>query len=74
MFRTWNLKGYRKKQAEIPESIKKEVDFLGVIKKKSCGFFIGLRFLILEFPRSVAQSCGISKGKSLFSKGKVTNT
>ena len=45
-----------------------------MIKKKSCGFFIGLRFLVLEFPRGVAQSCGISKGKSLFSKGKVTNT
>ena len=30
------------KDAEIPESIMKEVDFLGVSKKKSCGFSIGL--------------------------------
>ena len=30
------------KNAEIPESVKKEVDFLGVIKKKSCRFSIGL--------------------------------
>ena len=36
------FKKYRKKHAEIPESIKKEVDFLGVIKKKSCEFSIGL--------------------------------
>ena len=36
------FEGVLKKQAEIPESIKKEVDFLGVIKKKSCGFSIGL--------------------------------
>ena len=69
----WNLKEYWKKQAEIPESIKKEEDFIGVIKKKSCGFSIGPRFLVLEFPRGVAQICGISKGESLFSKGKVTN-
>ena len=53
--RTW------KKQVEIPESIKKEVDFLGVIKKKLYGFSIGLRFL------------GISRGESLFSKDNVTN-
>ena len=57
--RTW------KKQVEIPESIKKEVDFLGVIKKKlygfSIGLSIGLRFL------------GISRGESLFSKDNVTN-
>ena len=32
----------KNKNAELPESIKKEVDFLGVIKKKSCGFSIGL--------------------------------
>ena len=69
----WNLKEYWKKQAEIPESIKKEDDFIGVIKKKSCRFSIGPRFLVLEFPRGVAQICGISKGESLFSKGKVTN-
>ena len=30
------------KDAEIPESIMKEVGFLGVSKKKSCGFSIGL--------------------------------
>ena len=58
---------------EIPESIKKEVDFLGVIKKKSCGFSIGLRFMMLGFPLGVAQIYGISRGESLFSKGKVTN-
>ena len=67
------FEGVLKKQAEIPESIKKEVDFLGVIKKKSCGFSIGLRFLVLEFPMGVAQICGISRSESLFSKGKVTN-
>ena len=71
--RTWNFKGYCKKQAEIPESIKKEVDFLGVTKKKSCGFSIGLVSLVLEFARGVAQICGISRGESLFYKGKVTN-
>ena len=47
-------------------------DFLGVIKKKSCGFSIGLGFLALEFPRGVAQICGIFRGESLFHKGKVT--
>ena len=67
------MKGHWKKQAEIPESIKKEVDFLGEIKKKSCGFSIGLRFSVLEFPRGLAQICGISRGESLFFKGKVTN-
>ena len=53
--------GHGKKQTEISESIKKEVNFLGVIKKKLYGFSIGLRFL------------GISRGESLFSKDKVTN-
>ena len=67
------FEGVLKKQAEIPESIKKEVDFLGVIKKKLCRFSIGLRFLVLEFPRSVAKICGISRGEGLFSKGKVIN-
>ena len=62
-----------KKQAEIPESSKKEVNFLGVIKKKSCTFSIVLRLLVLKFPRGVAQICGISRGESLFSKDKVTN-
>ena len=57
---TW-VEDMEKKQTEIPESIKKEVDFLGVIKKKLYGFSIGLRFL------------GISRGESLFSKDKVTN-
>ena len=71
--RTRNFKGYWKKPAEIPESVKKEVDFLVVIKKKSCGFFFGLGFLVLEFPRSAAQISGISRGESLFYKGKVTN-
>ena len=37
------FEGYWKKQAEIPELIEIEVDFLGVIKKKSCGFSIGRR-------------------------------
>ena len=40
-------------------------------KKKLCGFSIGLRFLVLEFPRGVGQICGISRGESLFFKGKV---
>ena len=52
---------------------KKEVNFLEVIKKKSCRFPIGLGCLLLEFIRGVAQICGISKGESLFSKRKVTN-
>ena len=71
--RTYNFKGYWKKQAEIPESIKKEVDFLGMIRKNSCVFSNGLEFLVLEFPRGVGQIFGISRGESLFSKGKVTN-
>ena len=66
VFRQWNLKGYWKKQAEIPESIKEEANFLGVIKKKSSGFSIGLRFLVLEFPWGVAQICGISRGEAFF--------
>ena len=71
--RTWNFKGYRKKQAEIPESIKKQVGFVGVIKKNSCGFSIGLGVLVLEFPKGVAQICGIFRGESLIYKSKVTN-
>ena len=71
--RTWNFKGYCKKQAEIPESIEKEVYFLGVIMKKSCGFSIGLGFLVLKSPRSAAEICEIFRGESLFYKGKVTN-
>ena len=67
------FEGVLKKQAEIPESIKKEVDFLGVVKETLCGFPIGLRFLVLEFPRGVAQICEISRTESLFSKRKVTN-
>ena len=49
------------------------MDFPRVIKKKSCGFSIGFEFLVLEFPRGVAQINGISRDESLFSKGKVTN-
>ena len=71
--RIWNFKGHWKKQAEISESIKNEVDFLGVIEKKLCGFFIGLGFLVLESPRGVTQICGITRAERLFSKGKVTN-
>ena len=69
------FQGVLKKQAEIPEPIKKEIDFLGVIQKKSCGFSVGLQFFwdALKFPRGVAQIYGISRGESLFSKGKVTN-
>ena len=52
------MKGYWKKQTEIPEPSKKEVDFLGVVKKKSCGFSLGLRFLVFELPRGVAQVSG----------------
>ena len=62
-----------KKSSEIPESIKKEMDFLGAIKKKLCRFSIGLRFWGLEFPWGVAQICGIYGAESLFSKVKVTN-
>ena len=62
--RTWNLKGYWKKQAEIPESVKKEVGFLGVIKKKTCGFSFGLGFLFLEFPSGIAQICGFYRDDS----------
>ena len=40
-------------------------------KKKLCGFSIGLRFLVLEFPRGIGQICGISRGESLFSKGEI---
>ena len=62
-----------KKAIRNSRLIKKEVDFLGVIKKKSFVFSIGLGFLVLEFLRSVAKISGISRGKSLFSKGKVAN-
>ena len=60
-----------KKASRNSRSIKKEVDFLGVIKKMSFVFSIGLGFLVLEFLRGVAQISGISRGKSLFSNGKV---
>ena len=62
-----------KKASRNSRSIKKEVDFLGVIKKMSFVFSIGLGFLVLEFLRGVAQISGISRGKSLFSNGKVAN-
>ena len=62
-----------KKESIINQSIKKEVDFIGVIKKKSCGISIGLRFLALKLSRGVAQICGIFRGESLFSKSKVTD-
>ena len=65
-------KGIEKSQQKFQDQLKK-VDFVGVIKKKPSGFLIGLGYLVLEFPRSVAQICGISSGESLFSKGKVTN-
>ena len=52
---------------------KSEVNFLVVIKKKPCGFSIVLGYLVLEFLRGVVQMSGISRGKSLFSKSKVTN-
>ena len=55
--KTWDLKGYWKKQAEISESIKIEVNFLGEIKKKSCGFSTGV---------------AISRSERLFSQDKVT--
>ena len=64
---------WRSIEKKNPESIKKEVDFLGVLKKKLCGFSIVLRFLVLEFPKGVAQTCWIFRGESFFSKGKVTN-
>ena len=66
-------KGIAKSKQKFENQLKKEVDFLGVIKKKSCAFSIGLGFLVLEFPRGVAQICGIFRGESLFSKVKVTN-
>ena len=34
---------YWKKQVEIPESIKKEIDFLVGDQENSCGFSIGLK-------------------------------
>ena len=36
------FKVYWKKQAEVPESIKKKVDFLESDQENSCGFSIGL--------------------------------
>ena len=56
---------------KFQNQLKKEVDFLGVTKKKLCGISIGLRFLVLEFPMGVRQICGISRGESLFYKGNV---
>ena len=62
-----------KKESIINQSIKKEVDFIGVIKEKSCGISIGLGFLAFTLSRGVAQICGIFRGESLFSKSKVTD-
>ena len=66
----WVLKNVH---AELPGPRKKEVVFLWLVKKKSCEFSWSLSFLVLEFRRGLAQFYGISIGKSMFSKGKVTN-
>ena len=60
---------------EIPGSIKKEVEFLKVFTKNSCGISISRSwFLALEFsPRGFTQFSRIPRGESLFSKVKVTN-
>ena len=43
--RTWNfLEVLKEEHVEVPGSIKKEVEFPAVIKKKSCGISIGLGF------------------------------
>ena len=49
-------------------SSKNEVGFPGWIKKKSCGFSLGLGFLALKLERGVAQFCRISRGEALFSQ------
>ena len=46
---------------------KKEVEFPGVFKKKSCEIFRGSWFLTLKFPRGVIQFCRISSSESFFS-------
>ena len=64
--RTWNFQRYwRKNIWKFQGSIKKEVEFPGVYKKKSCNFY-GSLILTLEFPRGVAQFCKISRSESLF--------
>ena len=44
-------------------SIKKEVEFPGMFKKRSYGISMGLG-LTLEFPMGVSQFCRIFKGES----------
>ena len=48
---------------KFQESIKKEVKFLGVIKKKSCRIFKECHTISQNFQRSKAVFSGISKGK-----------
>ena len=55
---------------KFQNQLKNKWIFLWVIKKKSCGFSVGLGFLVLEFLRGVAQMCGVSKSESLFFKDK----
>ena len=48
-------------------SIQKEIEFPGVIQKKSCGISMGLGFgLVSEIPIGLTQLCGISNGEALF--------
>ena len=55
--------------------IKKEVEFLGVFKKNSCGISMGLCFLTLEFPMAEGLACpafkclNIAKGQRPYSNG-----
>ena len=50
-----------------PGSSKREVDVLGMIKKKSYRLSVGHGFWVLEFRRGGAQFFGIYRGESLFS-------
>ena len=42
------------------------VEYPGVIKKKSCGIFRESWFLALKILRGITQFCGVSRGEALF--------
>ena len=67
-FRAWSFQGYwRKNMWKLQGSIKIEVEFPEVIKKKPCEISMGLGFWPWNF-QEVSQFCKImSRGKSLFS-------
>ena len=66
---TCNFPRYWRRLCKNSRGQLKKVEFPGVIKKKFMWNFCGSWFLILEFPRGVAQFCRISRYESFLSLG-----